>query len=44
VGRKKNPDGRWLAGNQRYPDALLMAIQAKYREQPGWFRGARVRK
>jgi len=44
MSRVRNPGSRWLIGNERYPAALLMAILHKYREQPGWFRGARVRR
>jgi len=44
MSRKKNPNSRWLSGAKRYPDAVEQEILIKYREQPGWFAGAKVRK
>jgi hypothetical protein len=38
-------NSRWKKGNDvpRYPKALEPVL-ARYREQPGWFHGARVTK
>lgn len=35
---------RWVRGNIRYPKDVEQVIYSKYREQPGWWRGARVSK
>jgi hypothetical protein len=44
MGRKKNPNGRWIEGNQRYDDETLKYILRKYREWHGFHQGALVRK
>lgn len=41
----KHPRSRWRAPNERYPEkADGNDVRERCREQPGWFRGARVRK
>jgi hypothetical protein len=44
VSRKKNPNSRWVAGNERYPKDVLDAIYKIFREADGWHKGARVYK
>lgn len=39
----KKMNSRWRAGNVRYPREVLAALD-KYKERPGWHRGARVRR
>lgn len=42
--KKKKVKSRWKIGNKRYPEAELQDIYSIYREQDGWFKGARVYK
>jgi hypothetical protein len=46
MSAKKHPNSRWVRGGPvpRYDDRTLTYIINKYRERPGWHRGARVSK
>lgn len=42
--KKKKAKSRWKIGNKRYPEAELQEIYSHYREQDGWYKGAKVYK
>lgn len=46
MSAKNNPMSRWLRNGPvpRYSDEELVRIDHKYRPQPGWRNGARIRK
>ena len=40
MSKASKPKSRWNAGNERYPKSVDLS---KYREQPGWHNGAKLR-
>ena len=44
MSKTGKPNSRWNRGNERYTKPILDWIYDAIHEQPGWWKGARVRK